>query len=259
MAVSNLSSFLFFVYLLVPGFFLDFLTKRHRETPRETSLRELGRIVLGSIVFSTFGFVIIILAREIYPSIFPDIRRILNEKNYIDQHYTKIFWTLVAQQFITMYLVWLYDNFEIAKTAPAFSNSSNWEVLFNESGVHWIKKNRWIHKVFSRALKLFRQSGEVESTSDVKSGFVKYRVLKVTLVSGKEVIGFVHSWSAIEEMNNRDLILGAVKSYHVPQLPERLRDLVHIEDEKIYEYVPMSAVHHMELYEVEFHVSYPTD
>ncbi len=99
---SWLSVLLFFL-LVAPGLLFDLLSERRRAGFSESAFREVSRIVLGSLAFSGFAFVLLAIVRTVHPAWMPDPKRLLEPRDpYAKDQYRLILRTLVLQESLAL-------------------------------------------------------------------------------------------------------------------------------------------------------------
>jgi len=98
MVPSTWLSLVLFLLLVAPGLLFDLLAERRRVGVMESAFREASRVVLSSLAFSGFGFVIVVLARLIEPAWFPDPRRLVTEgMKYVAAEYLLVVSAIVLE------------------------------------------------------------------------------------------------------------------------------------------------------------------
>ncbi|MFZ2226923.1 MAG: DUF6338 family protein [Candidatus Nanopelagicaceae bacterium] len=278
MTPSTWASFLFFAYFLVPGLYLDLLTRRHHAGYHETALAEIGRIFLGSSVFSAVGLLIIALTKWAFPSWILDPGRLLKEKNYFADNYRLVFWTFFVEELFALLAVWLYDNYIIVVKSPQFTTSHHWNMLFQDeppetvenshrtvrnaikfalSGKERLQKSIFENVIVRKAIKFIIRRKidptEDESTGpDVSEILWTFRVVKVTLNTQEEVVGFASYWSLEESMADREMILTSISEQQVDRLPEEIQEVARRDSSTLYTYIPIQSVEKIRVYEVPF-------
>lgn len=244
MAPSNWISLAFFAFLLLPGIYLDQLSQRHKEISDKSAITELGRIVLVSLVFSGIGFALIAVARIVCPTLLPDPGRLLNESNYWDTHYRKILYTLILEELIALYFVWLYDLATTLQRKSEYTPDDIWDIFLREdsSQHHGIFK-KFSRKLLMQVLRIEKtqtqppvpfEADETEQTSltGEKSLLVNFQIekrsfklVKILLNSGEELVGFPRNWSTLSDQTGRELILDMVWKNNISRLPLELQHI----------------------------------
>lgn len=94
---------------------------------------------------------------------------------------------------------------------------------------------------------------EDESTRpDVAKILWKFRVVKVTLNTQEEVVGFAQYWSLEESMSDREMILTPIGEQQVERLPEEIQEVARRDSSTLYTYIPIQSVEKIRAYEVPF-------
>lgn len=259
MTPTTWQSLLFFAYFLIPGLYLDLLNRRHRSVPNETALAEIGRIVLASMFFSTLGFAFIALARWLHPEWMPDLRRILSESNYVSAHFHKIIWTLLTEELIALFAVWLYDNVNIVLKRPNYTTSDLMSLLLADEPPETVdNSNKKVRKAIAWILRRKTNLTQPEASKDIPSPDESistpeiYIVAKVTLLSREEVVGFPKWWSSEESMSEREIILEQVADWNISFLPAELQALARRDSKAEEVYIPVQSIEKISTYKIDF-------
>jgi Family of unknown function (DUF6338) len=89
---------LLFLLLVAPGLLFDLLSQRRRAGSPESGFREVSRVVLASLAFSSIAFAVLVIVRTVHPAWMPDPRRMLEPKaSYGRDHYRLLLRTLILQ------------------------------------------------------------------------------------------------------------------------------------------------------------------
>jgi len=103
MVPGSWPSFLLFFLLVAPGLLFDLLSERRRAGFSESAFREVSRVVLGSLAFSGFAFVLLAIVRTVHPAWMPDPKRLLDPRaSYAKDHYRLVLRTLVLQESLAL-------------------------------------------------------------------------------------------------------------------------------------------------------------
>jgi hypothetical protein len=104
---SALSVLLLFL-LVVPGVLFELLSEHRRAAAIETTLREFGRVVLFSTVFTCSGFVLVIAVSALWPNVLPDPGRLLRTdgQNYLAEHYGRVLGAVAIEQIGALGTAW---------------------------------------------------------------------------------------------------------------------------------------------------------
>lgn len=257
MTPSTWASFFFFTYFLVPGLFLDILSKRYRRASPETPLREIGRVVLGSMAFSTIGLVFLCIVRLLRPSIIVDPGLWLqNPHGYFVTQYKLIIWTLIFEQIIALLAVALYNSIWVALNNPNFTEAQQWEVLFLNSevvtgqnpeglipkSVHYILRHwEWLAK------RVYGASGAK------KKSYIK-PVARVTLNSKEEIVGYVDMYSVEESVADREILLRVInpKDEGVAKLPQEFQEIMAKDTSWVRMSIPFHSIEKISVVYFEF-------
>jgi len=103
MVPGSWPSVLLFFLLVAPGLLFDLLSERRRAGFSESAFREVSRVVLGSLAFSGFAFVLLAIVRTVHPAWMPDPKRLLDPRaSYAKDHYRLVLRTLVLQESLAL-------------------------------------------------------------------------------------------------------------------------------------------------------------
>jgi hypothetical protein len=175
-------SLAFFAVLVVPGLLFDLLLDRRRVGPRETTFREISRVVLASGIFSTVGLGVLAgVARLTSGDWVPDVTQLLGDdaNAYIARHIGTITLSLAIMCTSSALAAGLSAWWVSRKNPSRLDAVSSWTSTFRP-----IRKVGW-----NRA----RQ----------ESPYVRVRLSNGTVYKG-HVAGF----TADLELADRELVLG---------------------------------------------------
>jgi hypothetical protein len=95
---STWLSIIFFLLFVAPGILFDLLSERRRPGATESAFREISRVVLGSVAFSTVGLVVAGVVRAVFPGRMPDLARLFaNADAYMSTHYRVVMFALALE------------------------------------------------------------------------------------------------------------------------------------------------------------------
>ena len=212
----SLVSFLFF---LLPGLFLDQLSKRHKRTEKESALAELGRIVLGSIGFTSFALTCLLIAQKTKPHWFLNPEKFISEPgNYFSGHFSLVVRTFLYEGILVFLGVLLFENYRVAKNNPNFTTAHNWDVLFRNRRVETFKATKFMYKIVNRIHPDLRKDDFI-IVGGKKTEMVTIPVALVTLKSEQQIVGYVDMYSVEDSPSEREIVMSPVEGMYKPYLP----------------------------------------
>jgi hypothetical protein len=91
-------SLLLFLFVVSPGVLFDLLESRRRVSAAESTFREIGRVVLGSLGFTVIALALLLLARLFVPHQLPDPKALITGGGtYFASHYALMFAAIGAE------------------------------------------------------------------------------------------------------------------------------------------------------------------
>jgi hypothetical protein len=87
-----------FLFLIAPGLLFDLLADRRRASVTESAFREAGRVILASLVFDSFAFVVLMGIQRLHPRWVPDPAAMVRGGiGYVADHYNLVLITIIVQ------------------------------------------------------------------------------------------------------------------------------------------------------------------
>ncbi len=97
MVPSTWLSVVLFFLLVAPRLLFYLLAERRRVGAQESAFREVSRVVLASLAFTTVGLVAVAVVRVVHPTWMPDPRVMLRDGHrYLNAHYSAVGWAFVV-------------------------------------------------------------------------------------------------------------------------------------------------------------------
>ena len=235
----SLVSFLFF---LLPGLFLDQLSKRHKRTDKESALAELGRIVLGSIGFTSFAVTCLLIAQELKPHWFLNPGKFIGEPgNYFSGHYSLVIRTFLYEEILIFIGVLFFENYRVAKSNPNFTTAHNWYVLFRNRRVETFKARKTMYWIVNRIHPHLRKDDFIV-VGKKKTEMVTIPVALVTLKSEQQIVGYVDMYPVEESPNEREIVMSPVEGIYKPYLPESFSKIANQSTDWVKLYLSASSI-----------------
>ncbi|WP_139177055.1 DUF6338 family protein [Geodermatophilus siccatus] len=173
MAPSTWVSVLLFVILIAPGLLFDILSARRRVGAPESAFRETSRVILASLAFSGFAFLVIATIRTLVPAWMPDPTPLIADfHGYMQRHYRLVLRALVLELLLAL---------AAASVAHAF--------LARRQGAGLRPVSAWV--------KVFR--------NNAPAGRLPY--VRVRLTNGTVYMGYVAHYTANIEGGDREIVL----------------------------------------------------
>ena len=242
MTPSTWVSFLFFLYFLLPGLFLDYRSRRYVPSVKESAIRELSRVVLGSITFTTLGFSILLLVHFIDIHRFVDLRAYFDHPDsYPRNNFRLVFWNMIAELAIAFTGVWLFDNFRQAILSPNLTGTHQWDVLFRNRRVAAALPRRWVVWTVRRFSEGLRDENIV-TRGGKKIKIATRPVALVTLNSKEQFVGYVDLYSVEESPSEREILLSFVEGGYRDYLPKRFGDIARVNPDWKRMYIPANSI-----------------
>jgi hypothetical protein len=229
-------------------------------------LVEFTRVVLGSLVFTPIGFLLVGLLRSQEPRWILDPKRfVIDPSAYLTVNVSLVFRTIIIEAVIVLALVWFYDSSRAVILDKKFTKTHQWESLFGNLPVQPFTPNKWVRKLIcfplvrktiltSRRILGFRP---VEIPSGVESDSVFRSIALVTLRSQEQLLGHVELYSLVEVPNDREFLLMPVTENDVKALPPKFQAVAQNPGSIFWKklYIPMHAVDKIEMEYVNFEKS----
>ncbi|GAA2812011.1 DUF6338 family protein [Kribbella solani] len=135
MLPNSTLSVVLLLLLVLPGIFFELISERRRAAPVETSLREFGRIVLYSMLFTFIGLLLVAIVKAIAPSSLPDGETLLGGgRKYFASNYRQLLFGIGLQQVGALGSAWVTNS--VLKRRPGAANikpASAWVHVFRGS------------------------------------------------------------------------------------------------------------------------------
>src|SRR6266567_9163130 len=98
MVPSTWLTLLLFLFVVSPGILFDLLGAQRHVRAAESTFREIGRVVLGSIGFTSLAIALLLLVRLVVPAAMPDPRSLITGgTDYFAAHYVLFSWPSAAR------------------------------------------------------------------------------------------------------------------------------------------------------------------
>lgn len=76
--------------LVAPGLVFQLRRERRRPAFAETTFREISRVALSSLVFTTASLVLLLLLAQVWPTLLPDVARWTSDPAYVRDDYLRV-------------------------------------------------------------------------------------------------------------------------------------------------------------------------
>jgi hypothetical protein len=243
---NNSISLYFFFFFLLPGLYFDFLSKRHQSQNKESSLQELGRIVLAScLLIVPSGLLSLLFFKYRSPDSLK-ITEILENPFRFSVERTFLFLEISGLTILLAGLLALItDNFLIAVNNPKFSRDTTWNHIFAKSPFKRSVGFRYpFVKMFKRLIRFYRT---IRYGRD-SSGDLINSALLITTVDGTKHLGVAYIWSSEEYVSGREIVLAPLNKSQVKLLPPYFLNHIIEEDAWMSLSIPESAILSIELF-----------
>jgi hypothetical protein len=243
---NNSISLYFFFFFLLPGLYFDFLSKRHQSQYKETSLQELGRIVIAScLLIVPSGLLSLLFFKHRFPRSLK-ITDILENPFRFSAENTFLFLEI---SFLTIFLAGLLaliaDNFLIAVNKPNFSRDTTWNHFFLRTPFKRPAGFRYpFVKLFKRSIRFYRT---IRYGHDSSGDLINSAAL-ITTVDGNKHLGVAHIWSSEEHVPGREIVLAPLNQAQIKLLPPYFQNHIIKEDAWMSLSIPESAILSIELF-----------
>lgn len=253
---TNWVSIFAIFYFLLPGLLVDWYSKRYKKSTPETVLREIGRVVLGSILISGISVTVLSLIHYLIPGRLLDIRGfLLNPKAYFFFNYRIVIFTLVLQTVIMLSLVYVYARFWVSYNDPRLSHDQQWDLLFQNNAIKSPKNG---NSVFTRILEWAAKFNKnlalgLYKGSQTKKLTYQKPVALVTLKSGKEFVGFVDMYTVEDSMTDREILMRPVENERMHFLLPPFRTVAELDSSWTRLSIPINSIEYIKVVYWEFY------
>jgi len=229
MTPTNLFGFIFFSVFLAPGLFYNYLRSRRNHESRETTLEELGRILVLSTTITIFSFALLclIMSLPLVPEI--DFGKLIEEPSkYISGNLSKFLTFLSINFVIGMISSFMVDYSIVTLARMKRTSVHQWQVLFNNvRAVEQVNLDSKL-RIFWRKILLELLPSRFVGKYQVSDNSLVIPVTRVTSSAGDTYIGFVDLFSEHHEVSERELIISPVPREYIQFLPEEWKKLANI-------------------------------
>lgn len=216
-------SLIFFLFFLTPGLYFDYLSKRHQNSKKESSLQELGRIVGSSLIVVIPGMTLsLIVSMPFKPKDFSYLEFLRIPSNLFNQYPLVALGILFLSSLFSLIFVLLLDNFLIAFKNPNFTDETIWNHFFSnqvpQKFIGWRYPFVGIFKKLIRVVrKIFRRPQDSEAILNVAA--------LITTIDSSQFVGIVEMWSSDENIYGREVMLTRVSKNQFLYLPQSFKEI----------------------------------
>ncbi|WP_346533799.1 DUF6338 family protein [Micromonospora sp. DPT] len=177
----------FFLVLIAPGLLFDLLAARRRAAPPESAFREAGRIVLASLGFDAFAFIVLVALQQLAPGLLPEPAEILRGgTRFVADNFNQVLGAILGFTVLAVGAVWMVHGVLVMLQGAPTRPESEWTRLF-----HGVRPE----------------------------GTLPY--VRVRLATGAVYSGLVHSYTADHALPDREIVLAPPLSVQRPDQDHR--------------------------------------
>jgi len=238
----------------MPGIFFDYLKKNRRPDEIESNFRELGRIILSSMFFSSLGAVVVLIVRGIFPASMLNPKYFLSDgSSYFANHYVLVVWTFIFEEIVALLTVYL-ANLVLLMTVDerfVFTRLHAWESLISRNDEPLLDLNTKVaqklrtrmrdKKSFKKLNHLLNNVSESKISPEQNSQTFS-PIAIVTLTNRNELIGFPVFYSNDAEMDSREIILKSIDDVFFEDMPEFSVKIAEAQDKWERIYIPVQSI-----------------
>ena len=133
MVPSTWLTLLLFLFVVSPGILFDLLGAQRHVRAAESTFREIGRVVLGSIGFTSLAIALLLLVRLVVPAAMPDPRSlIMGGTDYFAAHYVLVFVAIGVEAVLAHGAAFLLHTY-LARRGATIRPTSAWSRVFKDT------------------------------------------------------------------------------------------------------------------------------
>jgi hypothetical protein len=122
----------FFLVLIAPGLLFDMLAARRRAAPPESAFREAGRIVLASLWFDAFAFIVLVAVQQFAPGLLPDPAEMLRGgTGFVADNFNQVLGAILGFTLLAVGAVWVVHVVLVVRQGAPTRSESEWTRLFH--------------------------------------------------------------------------------------------------------------------------------
>jgi hypothetical protein len=134
MVPSTWLALLLFLFVVSPGILFDLLATRRHVSAAESAFREIGRVVLGSLGFTSVAVALLLIVRAVVPPAMPDPRALISGgTGYFAAHYALIFIAIGAEAVLAHGMAYLLHKRLAARGGETIRPMSAWSKVFKDT------------------------------------------------------------------------------------------------------------------------------